>query len=67
MARIMPIGREYDGCHFYRWYLRLFCNRDRLRMGMYSLMTPWELILGSVMAFGLTIYLIYAMLRPEKF
>lgn len=30
-------------------------------------MTTWELILGSVMAFGLTVYLLYAMLRPEKF
>lgn len=30
-------------------------------------MTTWELILGSVMAFGLTAYLVYAMLRPEKF
>ncbi|HJU28710.1 MAG TPA: K(+)-transporting ATPase subunit F [Candidatus Binataceae bacterium] len=34
---------------------------------MYPLMTTWELILGSVMALGLTVYLLYAMLRPEKF
>jgi K+-transporting ATPase KdpF subunit len=30
-------------------------------------MSPWELILGSAMALGLIIYLVYAMLRPEKF
>jgi K+-transporting ATPase KdpF subunit len=30
-------------------------------------MTTWELILGSLMALGLTVYLIYAMLRPERF
>jgi K+-transporting ATPase KdpF subunit len=30
-------------------------------------MTPWELVFGSIMAIGLTVYLVYAMLRPEKF
>jgi K+-transporting ATPase KdpF subunit len=30
-------------------------------------MTPWELILGSTMAVALMVYLVYAMLRPEKF
>jgi K+-transporting ATPase KdpF subunit len=30
-------------------------------------MSWWELVLGSAMALGLTIYLVYAMLRPEKF
>jgi K+-transporting ATPase KdpF subunit len=30
-------------------------------------MTPWELVMGLVMAVGLTVYLVYAMLRPEKF
>jgi K+-transporting ATPase KdpF subunit len=30
-------------------------------------MTPWELILGSTMAAALMVYLVYAMLRPEKF
>jgi K+-transporting ATPase KdpF subunit len=34
---------------------------------MYTLMTPWELIMGSIMAVVLTVYLVYAMLRPEKF
>jgi K+-transporting ATPase KdpF subunit len=30
-------------------------------------MTPWELTLGLIMAIALTAYLVYAMLRPEKF
>ncbi|HLW70622.1 MAG TPA: K(+)-transporting ATPase subunit F [Candidatus Binataceae bacterium] len=30
-------------------------------------MSPWELVMGSLMAVGLTTYLVYAMLRPEKF
>jgi K+-transporting ATPase KdpF subunit len=30
-------------------------------------MTPWELTLGSIMAAALMVYLVYAMLRPEKF
>jgi K+-transporting ATPase KdpF subunit len=30
-------------------------------------MSLWELIMGSVMAVGLTAYLVYAMLRPERF
>jgi len=30
-------------------------------------MTPWEVVMGSIMAISLTVYLVYAMLRPEKF
>jgi K+-transporting ATPase KdpF subunit len=30
-------------------------------------MSSWELIMGSIMAVALTGYLVYAMLRPEKF
>jgi K+-transporting ATPase KdpF subunit len=30
-------------------------------------MTPWEIAMGLIMAMGLTVYLVYAMLRPEKF
>jgi len=36
-------------------------------MGVQPFMSPWELILGGAMALGLTVYLVYAMLRPEKF
>jgi K+-transporting ATPase KdpF subunit len=34
---------------------------------MHPAMTAVELVLGSVMAIALTVYLVYAMLRPEKF
>jgi len=30
-------------------------------------MTIWELGMGLIMAVGLTVYLVYALLRPEKF
>ncbi len=30
-------------------------------------MNGWELLLGSAIAAALTVYLVYAMLRPEKF
>jgi K+-transporting ATPase KdpF subunit len=30
-------------------------------------MSAWELALGIAMAAGLTAYLVYAMLRPERF
>ena len=30
-------------------------------------MSTWELIMGGAMAIGLTVYLVYALLRPEKF
>ena len=58
---------DHYGYRFYRKHLRLFRSCDRVRMGVYTVMTFWELILGSMMAVGLTVYLIYAMLRPEKF
>lgn len=30
-------------------------------------MTPVELVLGSAIALSLIVYLVYAMLRPERF
>ena len=30
-------------------------------------MSTWELTMGIVMATGLIVYLVYALLRPEKF
>ncbi|HTY55466.1 MAG TPA: K(+)-transporting ATPase subunit F [Candidatus Binataceae bacterium] len=30
-------------------------------------MSPWELILGSLVSLGLLIYLVYALLKPEDF
>ncbi len=34
---------------------------------MRKIMNTWELVMGIVMATGLTAYLVYALLRPEKF
>jgi K+-transporting ATPase KdpF subunit len=34
---------------------------------MRKAITPVELVLALIMAVGLTAYLVYAMLRPEKF
>ena len=59
--------QKYDGPHFHLGNLRVLRDRNRIRMGVHALMTPWELVLGSIMALGLTVYLVYAMLRPEKF
>ena len=30
-------------------------------------MSTWELVMGVLMATGLTAYLVYALIRPEKF
>ena len=30
-------------------------------------MTSWELVLGSLVSLGLLVYLVYALLKPEKF
>ena len=38
-----------------------------LRLGVRKTMSPWEIAMGSIMAVGLTVYLVYALLRPEKF
>ena len=60
-------ARNIDGFRFCISNLRVFRDRNRLCVGVHALMTPWELVLGSVMAVGLTVYLVYAMLRPENF
>lgn len=41
--------------------------RARLRLGVRPTMTLWELVLGLIVAVALAAYLVYAMLRPEKF
>jgi K+-transporting ATPase KdpF subunit len=54
---------------FYRTTLhrRFFFGRDRLRDWVSEDMSLLDLILGIVLATGLTAYLIYALIRPEKF
>ena len=45
-----------------------FLRREpRLRGRMSAVMSTWELILGSAGAVLLTAYLVYALLRPERF
>ncbi|MGO9061358.1 MAG: K(+)-transporting ATPase subunit F [Candidatus Binataceae bacterium] len=51
----------------YRCNDSLLPYQPRLRSGVRKTMSPWELVMGLVMAVGLTAYLVYAMLRPEKF
>ena len=45
-----------------------FLRREpRLRGRITAVMSTWELILGSAGAVLLTAYLVYALLRPERF
>ena len=46
---------------------RFLRGQPRLCEGLRTIMSTWELTLGLVMAVCLTVYLVYAMLRPEKF
>ncbi len=45
----------------------LLRREPRLRAGVSALMSTWELILGSAGAALLTAYLVYALLRPDRF
>jgi len=58
---------SHDGLDLCRRNRRVFRHRARLCMGVYPPVSTWELVMGSIMAVGLTAYLVYAMLRPEKF
>jgi K+-transporting ATPase KdpF subunit len=57
----------HDGLDFSSRNRRVLRDRAQLCLGVYPTMSPWELVMGSIMAVGLTAYLVYAMLRPEKF
>ena len=57
----------HDGPDFSRRNRRVLRDRAQLCLGVHPPMSPWELIMGLIMAVGLTAYLVYAMLRPEKF
>jgi K+-transporting ATPase KdpF subunit len=63
------LNREvtYARYNFLRRHRGLLLGRGRLCMGVRETMSPWEIAMGSIMAIGLTIYLVYALLRPEKF
>jgi K+-transporting ATPase KdpF subunit len=61
------LDADHAGRCIYHRDSGFFRDRRRLRMGVREVMTSWELVLGGLMAVGLTAYLVYAMLRPEKF
>jgi K+-transporting ATPase KdpF subunit len=66
-ARNLHNAHCHAGPLVYRRHNHFLPNRPRLRSGVPKIMTSWELVMGLVMAVGLTVYLVYAMLRPEKF
>ncbi|WP_425157005.1 K(+)-transporting ATPase subunit F [Candidatus Binatus sp.] len=58
---------EYVGFDFNSRQHRLLRDRDRIRSGVRQPMSPVETVLGGVCAVLLGVYLIYTMLRPERF
>jgi K+-transporting ATPase KdpF subunit len=62
-----PSESQNVGHNIPTWDRRVLRASGGLRSGVRKTMTPWEIALGLVMAIGLTVYLVYAMLRPEKF
>jgi K+-transporting ATPase KdpF subunit len=58
---------KYVGFDFNSRQHRLLRDRDRIRSGVRQPMSPVETVLGGVCAVLLGVYLIYTMLRPERF
>ncbi len=48
-------------------YRFILCDCNCICTGLFEAMTPVELVLGSAIALSLIVYLVYAMLRPERF
>ena len=46
---------------------RFLCHRNRVCDRMREVMNLLDLVLGVSLAIGLTAYLIYALIRPERF
>jgi K+-transporting ATPase KdpF subunit len=61
------VGSNYVGFDFNSRQHRLLRDRDRIRSGVRQPMSPVETVLGGVCAVLLGVYLIYTMLRPERF
>ena len=59
--------RGHVGPDFHPGNGSLLHRQPRLRGGVSAVMSTWELILGSAGAVLLTAYLVYALLRPERF
>ena len=60
-------GDRYVGFDLNSRQHRLFHHRDRIRPGVRQPMSPIETVLGGVCALLLGAYLIYALIRPERF
>lgn len=67
MARSVLLENQHVGHNILSGNRRVFRPGGRLRMGVRKTMTPWEVVMALTLAVGLTVYLVYAMLRPEKF
>jgi len=67
MARSMLLENQHVGHNILSRNRRVLRPGGRLRMGVRKTMTPWEVVMALTLAVGLTVYLVYAMLRPEKF
>jgi K+-transporting ATPase KdpF subunit len=48
------------------WHGGLLSGLHRLRQGMWRAVTPWEAVLGGIIAAAMGAYLLYALLRAEK-
>ena len=60
-------GAQHAGSLVHCGYRDFLPPQPGLCQGMRKAMTPLELTLALLLAVGLTAYLVYAMLRPEKF
>ena len=67
LKHLVSLESEYVGHTFSGWNRGVLYAGARLCTGVRKTMSPWEIVMGLVMAVGLTVYLVYALLRPEKF
>jgi K+-transporting ATPase KdpF subunit len=61
------LGERYVGHNIFGRNRSVLCSGPRICTGVRKTMSTWEVAMGLVMAVGLTVYLVYALLRPEKF
>ena len=67
-TKLFTVGTtNYVGFVFNSRQHRLLRDCDRIRSGVRQPMSPVETVLGGVCALLLGAYLIYTMLRPERF
>ena len=64
---LAALALDYAGPNLAWSHGAVFRARAYLRVGVRAAMSSGELVMGLVLAVGLTAYLVYALLRPEKF